>query len=136
MSQVFVNGCFDILHVGHIRLFKHASSFGKVTVAINSDDSIKKIKGIGRPINNLDHRMEVLKSIRYITRVVVFEQATPALLLDWMFKQKIGPDVIVKGIEYKNKELAEKKIIEKYGCHVVYFDSGISISTTELCTKS
>ena len=74
MTKVWTNGCFDILHRGHIELFKYAKLFGdELTVGIDSDRKVKNDKGIRRPLNNLEDRIEMLKSIRYIDKVVCFD---------------------------------------------------------------
>ena len=93
---VFTNGCFDIIHVGHIKLLEKAKSFGDyLIVGLNSDKSVKMLKGEGRPYNNEKDRKFVLESIKYVDKVLIFDEKTPSLLIE-----KIKPDVLVKGGDY------------------------------------
>src|SRR6188768_2333793 len=78
--RVFVNGCFDILHVGHISLLEYASSFGPLTVGINSDDSVARKKP-GRPVNNLDDRIDMLYAIKHVYEVIPFAEDDPSQLI-------------------------------------------------------
>ena len=94
---VFTNGCFDILHVGHIRYLSEAKSLGDVlVVGINSDKSIKELKGPSRPINSLSDRALILSELKYVDYVVRFEEQTPLELI-----KIIMPDILVKGGDYK-----------------------------------
>ena len=100
-SIVFTNGCFDIIHAGHIHLLKQASQFGDILiVGLNSDDSIKRLKGIARPINILEDRIAVLESIRFVDFIIVFEEDTPIKLIE-----AILPNVLVKGADYVKTEV-------------------------------
>ena len=90
---IFTNGCFDILHAGHIKLLSEARKMGnELHVGINSDESIRKLKGPGRPINCQHDRYEVLAAIKYVDFIHVFDEPTPYNLI-----MKIKPDVVVKG---------------------------------------
>ena len=94
---VFTNGCFDILHVGHIRYLSEAKSLGDILViGINSDKSVKELKGPSRPINSLSDRALILSELRYVDYVVSFEEQTPLELI-----KIIMPDILVKGGDYK-----------------------------------
>lgn len=109
-SLVFTNGCFDIIHSGHVSLLEYCAKFGKVIVGLNSDESVRKIKGIDRPINSQIDRKLVLESIRFVDKVILFDEETPLLLI-----QKIQPNIIIKGGDYRideviGNELAEVKI--------------------------
>lgn len=101
---VFTNGCFDILHVGHIRLLEYcrdlAGRDGTVVVGVNSDDSIRRLKGSGRPVNTLRDRLDVIYAVRYIDRVLAFDDDTPLGLI-----KQVKPDIIVKGGDYKPQEV-------------------------------
>jgi len=121
--QVFTNGCFDIIHAGHIKLLREASELGIVTVGVNSDDSVRRIKR--EPVNKLEDRMEVLSSIRYVDRVIPFTQDTPFDLV-----MQLLPDVIVKGADWKGKDVNEFKFVESYGgkVHFVELLTGYSSS--------
>ena len=93
---VFTNGCFDILHVGHIRYLSEAKSLGDILViGINSDKSVKELKGPARPINSLSDRALILSELRYVDYVVSFEEQTPLELI-----KIIMPDILVKGGDY------------------------------------
>jgi D-beta-D-heptose 7-phosphate kinase / D-beta-D-heptose 1-phosphate adenosyltransferase len=93
---VFTNGCFDILHAGHIRLLEYCRSIGnRVVVGINSDDSVRRLKGYDRPINTQDDRRELLMALRSVDEVIVFEEDTPIELI-----RSLQPDIIVKGGDY------------------------------------
>jgi len=128
---VFTNGCFDILHYGHAECLKKAKMLGDVLiVGINTDDSVRRIKGKERPINKLEHRMKVLDAIRYVDYVVPFNENTPENLI-----RIIKPDVHVKGSDYKNKPIPERKIVESYGGKVVFVDLVEGISTTKIIEK-
>jgi D-beta-D-heptose 7-phosphate kinase/D-beta-D-heptose 1-phosphate adenosyltransferase len=93
---VFTNGCFDILHRGHIEYLKEAAKIGSLVVGLNSDASIKRLKGETRPINNQDDRKAMLLALRYVDEVFIFDEDTPLELI-----KRIDPDVVVKGGDYK-----------------------------------
>ena len=112
---VFTNGCFDILHTGHIHLFREAKKLGDVLfVAVNDDSSIKKIKGSNRPIFPLEERMEVLEAITDIDYIVSFSEETPKEIISSLL-----PDVLVKGGDWKPDEVVGKKQVEQVGGKVV-----------------
>ncbi|MFO0414334.1 MAG: D-glycero-beta-D-manno-heptose 1-phosphate adenylyltransferase [Bacteroidota bacterium] len=93
---VFTNGVFDLLHAGHIHTLKHAASFGNILiVGVNSDASVKRLKGEARPVQCTEDRIEILSSLEMIDAVIVFEEDTPLELI-----KKIIPDVLVKGGDY------------------------------------
>lgn len=95
-QMVFTNGCFDILHLGHIDYLSKASDLGEILiVGLNSDNSIKKIKGNNRPINDVQSRSLLLASMSFVSAVVIFEEETPENLI-----KLIKPDVLVKGKDY------------------------------------
>ncbi|MDD2495763.1 MAG: D-glycero-beta-D-manno-heptose 1-phosphate adenylyltransferase [Tissierellia bacterium] len=96
---VFTNGCFDIIHSGHLYLLKEAKKMGDVLiVGLNSDDSIKRLKGDKRPINNISERIEILNSFDFIDYIVVFEEDSPLEII-----KLVNPDILVKGSDYKDK---------------------------------
>ena len=102
MSKViFTNGCFDIIHRGHVDLLKYAASLGeKLVVGLNTDESVRKNKGPERPFNTQDDRKAVLQSIRWVDEVVLFDEKTPIDLIN-----RIKPDIIVKGSDYSKEEV-------------------------------
>jgi D-beta-D-heptose 7-phosphate kinase/D-beta-D-heptose 1-phosphate adenosyltransferase len=106
---VFTNGCFDILHTGHIETLKFAKSKGqKLVVGVNSDSSIKKLKGNHRPIVNLEHRLANLSSLSMVDFVIPFDDLTPIELI-----KKIKPDYLVKGADYANLEVAGQEFVKQ-----------------------
>jgi rfaE bifunctional protein nucleotidyltransferase chain/domain len=123
---IFTNGCFDILHIGHVRLLKYAKSLGKkLIVGLNSDESIKRLKGYDRPVNKLEYRKEVLESIKYVDEVKIFTEDTPYNLI-----KEIAPNTIVKGGDYNVSEVVGNDL-----CDIVIFNSVGNISTTNILKK-
>tara|TARA_R110000803_G_scaffold209601_1_gene279555 strand:- start:1892 stop:2290 length:399 start_codon:yes stop_codon:yes gene_type:complete len=120
---IFTNGCFDILHIGHVKLLKYAKTLGsKLIVGINSDSSIKRLKGNNRPINNLNNRKELLEALTCVDEVISFNEDTPYNLIN-----TIKPDIIVKGGDYNSNEVVGSDI-----CKVVIFNLVGNISTTKI----
>jgi D-beta-D-heptose 7-phosphate kinase / D-beta-D-heptose 1-phosphate adenosyltransferase len=106
---VFTNGCFDILHVGHIKYLEEAKKFGDILIlGLNSDSSVKKIKGPNRPINNQSDRAYILASLEVIDYLVIFDDDTPYKLIEF-----IQPDVLVKGGDYEGKDVVGQDIAKK-----------------------
>ncbi|OQM34164.1 bifunctional D-glycero-beta-D-manno-heptose-7-phosphate kinase/D-glycero-beta-D-manno-heptose 1-phosphate adenylyltransferase HldE [bacterium endosymbiont of Pedicinus badii] len=125
---VMTNGVFDIIHAGHIKYLKQAKSLGdRLIVAVNSDKSTKVIKGSKRPINSLCRRMQVLSELRMIDWIVSFQEDCPKKIISL-----IKPDVLVKGGDYKNKEIIGKKEVLKNGGEVIILDLEKNISTTKI----
>ena len=111
---VFTNGCFDILHVGHVRYLAVASDLGDcLIVGLNSDESVRMLKGPSRPINNEEDRAEVLAALACVDYIVIFGERTAENLI-----ADIKPDIYVKGGDYKVEELPEAKIVAQYGGHI------------------
>jgi len=112
---VFTNGCFDLLHSGHIHLFREAKKKGDVfIVAVNDDASIRKIKGTSRPIFPLEERIEILGAIEEIDYLTSFSEETPQKII-----ARLLPDVLVKGGDWKPEEVVGKKEVEEAGGEVV-----------------
>jgi len=108
---VFTNGCFDLLHLGHIRYLKKAKSLGDfLVVGLNSDRSVKKIKGEKRPILPEKERAEILSSLWFVDYVVLFDEETPERLL-----RELEPDVLVKGADWKLKEIVGAELVRSRG---------------------
>ncbi len=122
MKKIFTNGCFDILHRGHFELLKYCKTFGHVIVGINSDKSIKKIKGNDRPFFSEDDRVFMLKSCKYVDEVIIFDQETPYDLIN-----SIKPDIIVKGGDYKKENVVGNDIAD-----VKIFDYIAGYSTSRI----
>ena len=120
---VFTNGCFDIVHRGHIALLEYCSSIGEVVVVgLNSDESIRRNKGPSRPINNHDDRKYLLESIKYVDEVVIFEEDTPLSLI-----KLIKPDILVKGGDWKKEDIIGGDL-----CEVRIFNYVDGYSTTQI----
>lgn len=106
---VFTNGCFDLLHLGHVSLFKKAKSLGDILiVAINSDNSLNHIKGSKRPLVTEKDRAELILSLRFVDYVVIFDEETPKEILS-----ELRPDILVKGGDYKLSEIMGKEYVKK-----------------------
>ena len=109
---VFTNGVFDLLHVGHVRYLKAAKNLGNIlVVGMNSDNSVKKIKGPSRPINSLEDRAKILLALKSVDCVVSFDDETPLNLI-----KKIMPDILVKGGDYTIEDIVgHKEVLENGG---------------------
>ncbi|WP_296593760.1 bifunctional D-glycero-beta-D-manno-heptose-7-phosphate kinase/D-glycero-beta-D-manno-heptose 1-phosphate adenylyltransferase HldE [Methylophaga sp.] len=128
---VFTNGCFDILHAGHVSYLHQARAQGdRLIVAINSDESVTKLKGKGRPINTADRRQIVLAGLADVDWVTVFEGDTPEDLL-----REIQPDILVKGGDYDKKGVVGWEIVEGYGGEVRVMGLTENCSTTAIVNK-
>ena len=128
---VATNGCFDILHVGHVRYLKKSKSFGDVLiVGLNSDVSVKSIKGPDRPINNEDDRAEILCSLNSVDYVVLFDEKSPKNI-----KKKIKPNVYTKGADYTLNTLPEADVILKNNGWIEFIDFVEGKSTTKIIDK-
>lgn len=119
---IFTNGCFDILHRGHVSLLKYCHELGEeVVVGLNSDTSVKRIKGNSRPINSEQDRKFMLESIKYVDKVIVFNEETPYNLI-----KDLKPDIIVKGGDY-----TPDKVVGGDLCEVKIFQYVNGYSTTK-----
>jgi rfaE bifunctional protein nucleotidyltransferase chain/domain len=128
----FTNGCFDILHSGHIASLTAAANEGDyLIVGLNSDTSIKKLKGEGRPVNTEDSRAILLASLAVVDAVVVFEEDTPLQLI-----RNILPDILVKGGDYKVEQIAGAKEVIANGGKVVINPIVEGFSTTKIIEKT
>lgn len=108
---VFSNGCFDILHAGHVDYLEKARHFGdKLVIGLNSDASVKRIKGKGRPVVSENARAKVLAALQFVDLVTLFEEDTPLRLIE-----KILPDILVKGNDYRISEIIGAGTVEKNG---------------------
>jgi len=131
---VFTNGCFDILHSGHVSYLKGSKAEGDILiVGLNNDESIKRLKGLQRPINSLEDRIEVLSELSCIDHIIPFGKMgddTPVPLL-----KQIRPHVFVKGGDYRHKFLPEEKILHEIGCKIVFLPTVANRSTTNVISK-
>ena len=128
---VFTNGCFDILHPGHVRFLEKARTLGDVlVVAINSDVSVKKNKGKDRPIMPQYERMEIISALGCVDFVTIFEEETPREII-----RKLLPDVLVKGGDWASDRIVGRNIIELNGGEVVLIDFEKGFSTTKIIER-
>lgn len=128
---VFTNGCFDLLHSGHVHLFREAKKLGDVfIVAVNDDASIKKLKGASRPIFPLEERFEILEAIEEIDYLTSFSEETPQKIIAFLL-----PDVLVKGGDWKPEEVVGKKEVEGAGGKVVIIPYLKDRSSSEIINK-
>lgn len=128
---VFTNGCFDLLHPGHIRSLESARAFGDVLiVGINSDSSVRTLKGPGRPVIPQQERAEILASLESVDAVVIFDEPTPQKVIAALL-----PDVLVKGGDWPGDQIVGREEVEAAGGRVERIDIIDSYSTTSLLEK-
>jgi D-beta-D-heptose 7-phosphate kinase/D-beta-D-heptose 1-phosphate adenosyltransferase len=130
-SIVFTNGCFDILHPGHVRLLQQARDFGDILVlGLNSDDSVRRLKGPGRPILQMDERVEVLGALRSVDIIAAFDEEDPLALI-----QEVRPHVLVKGGDWALDQVIGRKEVEGWGGRVEIVTLVEGLSTSELLRR-
>lgn len=123
---VFTNGCFDILHVGHVRYLRSARQLGAVlVVGLNTDESVRRIKGKGRPVNTLTDRTELLAALPFITYLVAFDTDSVEPLV-----KAVRPDILVKGGDYKPSQVVGQKFVRAYGGQVIVLEHAKGRSTS------
>jgi D-beta-D-heptose 7-phosphate kinase/D-beta-D-heptose 1-phosphate adenosyltransferase len=128
---VFTNGCFDILHVGHVNYLQKAKKLGDVLiVALNTDSSIRKLKGKNRPIVSEKDRAKVIAALECVNYVTFFNELTPFKIIS-----NLRPDILIKGADYKNKEIVGSDIVLSYGGKVKTVPLVKGKSTTILIEK-
>ena len=128
---VFTNGCFDIIHRGHIELLAHTADLGdKLIVGLNSDISIQKLKGEGRPIIQEDSRAILLAALDFIDAIVLFSEETPLDLIT-----TLKPDILVKGGDYKIDTIVGHKIVKENGGEVILIPFIDGFSSTNIINK-
>lgn len=127
MKKVWVNGCFDIIHRGHVELIQFASSLGILKVGLDTDERVKKLKGSDRPYNNIADRTYLIQNIKGVDSITAFhtEEELAYCIKQW------APDIIVVGAEYKDK----KVIGSEYAKEVIYFDRIPGYSTSKILEK-
>src|SRR3954471_15358989 len=125
---VMANGCFDVLHVGHVRYLQAAKALGgKLVVAVNADDSVKKLKGEGRPVVREGERAEILAALEPVDAVVIFPELDVRALLD-----DVRPDVQAKGTDYTKDSVPERDVVNAYGGRVEIVGDPKDHSATEI----
>ena len=124
MKKVWVNGTFDVLHIGHIKLLEYASTLGTVRVGIDSDNRVREKKGEGRPYNGIEDRMEFIRSIRFVDSVVSFDNDNTLIdrIKEW------GPDILVIGDDYKYDKIIGVEHVPK----VMFFEKIKDKSSTSI----
>ena len=128
---VFTNGCFDILHAGHVRYLQKARELGDCLVlGLNSDASVRRLKGPGRPVNNENDRAEVIGALKSVDYVTIFDEPTASELI-----ALVKPAVYAKGGDYTLDTLPEAKIVQSYGGEVAFIDLVEGRSTTNIIEK-
>ena len=128
---VFTNGCFDILHLGHVRYLKESAKYGDtLIVGINSDSSVRKLKGSTRPINNETDRAQLLCEADLADYAIIFNEDTPINLL-----VEIKPDIYTKGADYTLETLPETKTVQSYGGKIEFIKFVEGKSTTNIIAK-
>jgi D-beta-D-heptose 7-phosphate kinase/D-beta-D-heptose 1-phosphate adenosyltransferase len=128
----FTNGCFDILHRGHIKLLTQArAACDRLIVGLNSDASVRRLKGEGRPVQEVHARAEVLAALEAVDLVIIFEQDTPLELIS-----RVHPKVLVKGGDYRRETVVGHEIVERDGGEVILIDLVPGVSTTGIVAKS
>lgn len=128
---VFTNGCFDIVHKGHIDYLHKASLLGtKLMVGVNSDSSVQVIKGPNRPVQDESSRMFVLASLEFVNAVVLFNDSTPLNLI-----KKVRPDVLVKGADYKPEEIVGYHEVKSWGGEIQTIEFLEGYSTSKIIRK-
>lgn len=130
-SVVFTNGCFDIIHPGHVRCLAEARALGDLlVVAVNSDASVRKLKGPTRPLNPEQDRAEVLAGLAAVDYVTVFDEATPREII-----ARILPNILVKGADYSIADIVGREEVESAGGQVVSIPLAPGYSTTALVQR-
>lgn len=125
---VFTNGCFDILHVGHIKYLEQAKKLGDIlVVGVNTDESVKRLKGEKRPINRLNERMTMLDALKSVDFVTYFDEDTPYNLID-----EIRPHILVKGGDWKVEDIVGSDIVLKKGGKVLSLNFEEGFATTNI----
>ena len=128
---VFTNGCFDLIHLGHIEILARSSDFGdKLIIGVNSDLSIKKLKGENRPIIEESSRTRQLSELEFVDAVVLFDEETPIKLIE-----TIKPDVITKGGDYTAKNVVGNEVVSQKNGEVVIIPLTQGYSTTSILNK-
>lgn len=130
-TLVFTNGCFDLIHIGHIEYLKDAKNLGDVLiVGINSDASVKRLKGKLRPVQNENDRAKIIEALRMVDAVIIFTEDTAESLISL-----IKPHIYVKGNDYQIENLPEREIVTSYGGKIVLVPYLKGHSTTNLVQK-
>jgi rfaE bifunctional protein nucleotidyltransferase chain/domain len=127
LSIVFTNGCFDILHAGHVEYLEKSKALGvKLIVGLNSDESVRRLKGPSRPINNQEDRKKVLEALRCVDKVIIFNEDSPYELI-----KKLKPDILTKGGDYTPENVKSRILVSEL--IIIPFKDGYS--TTKIVDR-
>ena len=130
-KAVFTNGCFDIIHVGHVDYLSKARKMGDILViGLNSDASVRRLKGVGRPLNKERDRAIVLSALSFVDYVTIFSEDTPDRLI-----RKLKPDILVKGGDWQMKDIVGASFVKSYGGKVATVPFVEGFSTTSIIKK-
>ena len=128
---VFTNGCFDILHLGHIDYLSKAKDLGDILIiGLNTDDSVKRLKGKNRPVNIEKARALILASLKFVDAVILFDEDTPYNLI-----KKVQPDILIKGSDYKPEDIVGADIVKAKGGEIITIDFLKGYSTSAIIKK-
>jgi rfaE bifunctional protein nucleotidyltransferase chain/domain len=131
-TLVFTNGCFDILHAGHVDYLAKAASLGsKLIIGLNTDASVKRLKGLSRPLQSEQDRAFILSALEFVSAVVLFDEETPEKLI-----QEVNPNILVKGADYTIGQVAGADFVIKNGGSVVLLPLLSGRSTTGIIKKN
>ena len=130
-TLVFTNGCFDLIHPGHVAFLQRARSLGDaLLLALNRDDSVRRIKGRGRPILSIEERIGVLSGLEAVDYICVFEEDTPHGIL-----RDLLPDVLVKGGDYSQDQIVAREVVERAGGRTAVVSTAFKTSTTAIINR-
>lgn len=128
---VLTNGCFDLLHPGHLDVLRQAREHGDcLVVAVNTDESVRRLKGVGRPVTLLAERMELLAAVRWVDYVVAFDEETPIEVV-----RELRPEVYAKGADWRSRPMIEADLARELGGEVVFLDLLPGHSTTQIIDR-
>lgn len=128
---VLTNGCFDLLHPGHLDILRQAREQGDcLVVAVNTDESVRRLKGVGRPVTLLAERMELLAAVRWVDYVVSFDEETPIEVV-----RELQPEVYAKGADWRSRPLIEADLARELGGEVIFLDLLPGYSTTQIIDR-
>ncbi|MEP2670970.1 MAG: D-glycero-beta-D-manno-heptose 1-phosphate adenylyltransferase [Cyclobacteriaceae bacterium] len=131
LKVVFTNGCFDILHLGHVDYLEKAAGLGdRLVIGLNTDDSVSRFKGPERPIQDQNSRARILSSLQFVDMVVLFDEDTPLELISSLI-----PDVLVKGSDYLAENIVGAEVVKKNGGEVKTIDFVSGYSTSRIIEK-